>query len=191
MKKLLIFGLFVAVLAFLVFYVLPRGARQQPSASEAQPAPWNSGAMHSTFAGVQVREVDPAHAELVFSYDLDNNTESDYRLTKGPSTVVMTRLKSNGTLSSDEPVDIVNSVFLPAKNRTRISLQVMHPFNWPAGLVPGQIGPANQEKFRAIVAEEVANYSGFVLFDQSTHFQIELPGGWQELHPSPNTAGLN
>jgi hypothetical protein len=53
------------------------------------------------------------------------------------------------------------------------------------------MGPVNQEKFRTIVAEEVANYSGFVVFDQATHFQIELPGGWQELQTTPNTAGLN
>jgi hypothetical protein len=50
----------------------------------------------------------------------------------------------------------------------------------------------NQVKFRQLVADEVANLSGFVMFDTATHFQIELPGGWQELQqPSASAAGLN
>ncbi len=66
-----------------------------------------------------------------FSYDLDNNTDADYRFAKGAGTVVMTRLKSNGSLSSEAPIELNNSVFLPARNRTRIALQVTRPFNWP------------------------------------------------------------
>ena len=191
MKKLLIFAIFAGVLAYLVLFVLPRVPRQEPAVQRVQPSPWNSGAVQSTFAGVQVREVDAAHATLVFFYDLDNNTDTDYRFAKGASTVVMTRLKSNGSLSSEEPIELDNSVFLPARNRTRIALQVTRPFNWPSGLPEAQIGPINQVKFRQLVADEVANLSGFAMFDQATHFQIELPGGWQELQPSASTAGVN
>ena len=82
-------------------------------------------------------------------------------------------------------------MFLPARNRTRIALQVTRPFNWPSGLPATQIGPVNQVKFRQLVADEVANLSGFVMFDTATHFQIELPGGWQELQTSASAAGLN
>jgi len=105
--------------------------------------------------------------------------------------VVMTRLKSNGSLSSQEPIELNNSVFLPARNRTRIALQVTRPFNWPSGLPATQIGPVNQVKFQQLVADEVANLSGFVMFDTTTHFQIELPGGWQELQAPTSAAGLN
>ena len=55
----------------------------------------------------------------------------------------------------------------------------------------GQIGAANQDKFRALVAQQVGNFSGFVLFDQATHTQIELPGGWQQLQTPVASAGLN
>ncbi|MFZ3216371.1 MAG: hypothetical protein WA192_09965 [Candidatus Acidiferrales bacterium] len=192
MKKLLIFVVFAAVLASLILFVLPRFPRQERVARPAPPAsPWNSGAIQGTFAGVEVREADPTHATLLFSYDLDNNTSLDYRFTKGPGTVVMTRLKSDGSLSSAEPIELDNSAFLPARNRTRIAVQITRPFNWPAGMAPGQIGPVNQEKFRQFVSEEVANLSGFALFDQATHFQVELPGGWQELQMSASAAGLN
>ena len=128
---------------------------------------------------------------LVFSFDLDNNTDTDYRFGKGPNTVVMSRLKSDGSLRSDDSIELDTSVFVPARNRTRIAVQVTRPFNWPPGLPETQIGPINQVKFRQFVADEVANVSGFVLFDQASHFQIELPGGWQELQQSANAAGLN
>ena len=191
MKTLVLFSLVVACLLVLVVLVLPRtppNEPAQPPAATAAPV-WNASAVQSSFAGVQVKEVDATHAALIFSYDLDNNTDVDYRVAKGPATVVMTRLKSSGSVSSEEPVELDNSVFLPARNRTRIAVEVTRNFNWPTGLPGTQIGPVNQEKFRGLVAQEVANLSGFVLFDQAEHFQIELPGGWPELSAGNTVPG--
>jgi len=190
MKKLLIFAALICLLALMIFRVLPHSGNQ-PTAKVASPASvWNSGAVHSTFTGVQIHELDATHAELIFSYDLENNTDTDFQITKGPSTVVMTRLKSNSTLSSEEPVELDHSVFLPARNRIRMSLKIARLFNWPTGLPVGQIGPVNQDKFRALVSQEVGGISGFVVFDQATHLQIELPGGWQDLRAPSAVAQL-
>jgi hypothetical protein len=188
MKTLIIFSILVACLLVLVVFVLPRAPQNEVAEKRVQAPLWNSSAIQSRFAGVQVKEVDPTHAKLIFSYDLDNNTDTDYHVATGPTTVVMTRLKSSGSVSSQEQVELSNSIFLPARNRTHIAVEVARNFNWPTGLSETQIGPVNQEKFRALVSQEVANVSGFVLFDQTTHFQIELPGGWQELQ-SRGTAG--
>lgn len=188
MKTLIILSLLVACLLVVVVFVLPRTPAPEP-ATQHTPAPvWNTSAIQSTFAGVQVKEVDPTHANLIFSYDLDNNTDTDYQVTKGPTTVVMTRLASSGSVSSDEPVALGNSVFLPARNRTRVTLELTKNFNWPGQMYGAQVGPVNQEKFRTLVAQEVGNLSGFVLFDQAAHFQIELPGDWQELQKRPVAA---
>jgi hypothetical protein len=191
MKTLVIFSILVACILVLVVFVLPRTPANEPVEQRAAAPVWNSSAIQSSFAGVQVKEVDPTHAALIFSYDLDNTTDADYQLTKGPSTVVMTRLKAGGSVSSAEPVELDNSVFLPARNRTRIAVEIKRNFNWPASLPGTQIGPVNQEKFRGLVSQEVANLSGFVVFDQATHFQIELPGGWQELSARNLAAGQN
>jgi hypothetical protein len=191
MKILLIFVIFAAVLGMVIWFGVPRGPRQETVAYKPQPSPWNSNAIQSTFAGAQVQEADPTHATVLFFFDLDNNTDTDYHFAKGAGTVVMTRLKSNGSLSSEQPIELNNSVFLPARNRTRIAVQVTRSFNWPSGLPGGQIGPVNQLKFRQLVADQVANLSGFAMFDTATHFQIELPGGWQELQTSASAAGLN
>lgn len=191
MRKLLIFVLFLCVLALVVIEIFPRLQRQDAASKPAQPSVWNSVSLSGTFAGLQVHQVDPTHVQLIFYYDLDNETDADYQLTKGPGTVVMTRLKSNGSLSSDEPMELDHSVFLPARNRTRISLLTTQAFNWPAGLQAGPMGPANQDKFRTLVTQQVGSVSGFVLFDQAKHIQIELPGGWQELPAPTAAANLN
>jgi len=191
MKKLLIFVLFVCVLALLAIQILSRTTHQEPAAKASPPPAWNAGSVRGTFAGLEVHEADPSHVQLIFYYDVDNSTDSDYQLAKGPGTVVMTRLKSNGSLSSDIAIELDHSVFVPARNRTRVSLQSTQSFSWPSGMQAGQIGPENEDKFRTLVAQQVGNFSGFVLFDQATHTQIELPGGWQQLQAPVAAAGLN
>ncbi len=188
MKTLIIISILVACLLVLVVFVMPRTPMAEPADKHSAAPVWNTSAIQSTFAGVQVKEVDPTHANLIFSYDLDNNTDTDYQVTKGATTVVMTRLATSGSVSSEEPVALGNSVFLPARNRTRVTLELTKNFNWPGQMYGAQVGPVNQEKFRTLVAQEVGNLSGFVLFDQATHFQIELPGDWQELQKHPAVA---
>jgi len=186
--------LLIVIIAFLsaaalLFLVLGRSSKQ--AVSPKQPEGWNSNAIRSSFEGVQVKEVDPAHAALMFSYDLENTTDSDYHLSNDPKVVIMARLKSNGCLRTEDSTQIDNSVFLPARTRARIALEVTYSFNWPAQMFPGQVGPVTQEKFRSFVAAKVADLQGFILFDQTARYQIELPSGWQELQPPAASATDN
>jgi hypothetical protein len=191
MRTILTLAVFAILLAILGYLIVPRVPKLDSPATAATSV-WNPNAVRSTLTGVQVRELDPNHASIVFSYDLDNETGADYQLAKGPSTVIMTRLKADGALVSNDAIQLDNSVFLPAHNRTRISFQVAQPFRWPNELVPGRMGPITQDKYRSLLAQEVGNASGFVLFDQNTHYQIELPGGWGDLQPAkPGAAPAN
>src|ERR1700679_4054721 len=132
MKTLVVFSILVACLLVLVVFVLPRAPVNDAVEKRSQASVWNSSAIQSSFAGVQVKEVDATHAKLIFSYDLDNKTDTDYKVASGPTTVVMTGLKSNGSVGSEEPVALDASVFLPARNRTRIAVEITRNFNWPA-----------------------------------------------------------
>jgi hypothetical protein len=182
MKTIFTLAVFAILLALLGYLVVPLIPRQ-----EAQPAApatvWNPGAVRAELNGIQVREIDPNHASIVFYYDLDNQTDGDYQMAKGSSTVVMTRLKSDGTLMPNDNLHLENSVFVPAHNRTRISFSASQPFRWPSGMALEHMGPINQDKYRALIAQEVNGASGFVLFDQTAHYQIELPGAWPDLQP--------
>ncbi len=151
------------------------------SQSLAKPAnPWNSRAIESALAGVRVREIDPSKSEVVFVYDLDNKTDNDYQLAKGPTVVIMSRLKSSGSLTSEKQVTLISSAFVPARNRTRIELGVTRAFDWPA-----RMDAASEMRIRQLVAGEIADLTGFVLFDQGTRYQIELPGTWPEIDKAP------
>jgi hypothetical protein len=147
---------------------------------------WNEGAIRGTLAAVRVRELDPTHAAVIFFYDLENRTDSDYRLASGPNVVIMSRLQSNGILSGDQPINLDAAAFVPAKNRTRIALEITHAFDWPA-----QRDGAGERQLRQFVADEVSGLASFVLFDQSTHYQIELATSSPELQTEPSASAQN
>jgi len=182
-KKLGWVGLAVCALALLIF-IVARFSRLRPSSPPADA--WNSGAIQSTLAGVRVREVDSTHAAVVFFYDLDNRTNIDYRLSSGPDVVIMNRLQPTGSLSSDEPINLDSAAFVPARNRTRVALEISHAFNWPV-----QKDAAAERQVRQFVADQVAGVEGFVLFDQATRYQIELAALSPAFQQAPASTGQN
>jgi hypothetical protein len=166
-------GLLLAIIA-------ASGRLPQERAMADPPTAWNSRAIHSTFAGVRVREIDLSKSEIVFLYDLDNKTDNDYQLAKGPAVVIMSRLKSSGSLSSEKQVALASPAFVPARNRTRIELGITRAFNWPA-----RMDASSEMRIRQLVAGELGDLEGFVLFDQGMRYQIELPGTWPSSEKAP------
>lgn len=164
---LLGFSLAVALTAGILLYV-QRGRRL--------PEPWNSSAITATYAGAQLRELDSGNAALYLTYEVQNHTDSDYQLMDGPGALVMSRLRVDGSLSSQQQVRLSYPTFLPARQRARVALEVRSPFSWP---VDGD--PAYQDKLRDFVKKKLVDVQAFVLFDQADRFDIEFPSGWQEL----------
>ena len=164
-----------ALLAILLLGVLLwfTGRLPQSEISAKSAAPWNPHALQITYAGVRVREIDASKAAVVFLYDVDNRSQSDYQLVKGPDVMVMSRLKSSGTLSSERPVTLSASAFVPVNNRTRIALEIAEPFSWPA-----RMDASSEARFKELIAQETGDLDGFVIFDQAHRCQIDLPGSW-------------
>jgi hypothetical protein len=172
----------VCVTAIVVIAVQYRRA----SAAGSPANSWNESAIKGTLAAVRVRELDPTHAAVIFFYDLENRTDNDYRLASGPDVVIMSRLQANGILSGDQQINLDAAAFVPAKNRTRIALEITHAFDWPA-----QRDGAGERQLRQFVADEVSGLASFVLFDQSTHYQIELATSSPELQTEPTSSVQN
>lgn len=148
---------------------------------------WNTKAIESTLAGIRVKEIDPAHAAVVFFYDLDNRTDTDYRLASGPNVVIMSRLQPSGSLSSDQQVNLDANAFVPAKNRTRIGIEISRAFAWPSAR-----DASAERQIRQLVADQVAGLEGFVLFDQTTRYEIDLAAASPEFQVEPaTTSGTN
>jgi hypothetical protein len=175
-KKMMVRAAWIAAGVCSLAVVLLAVEFHRSGSTSAAPNSWNSGAIHGTLAAVRVRELDPAHAAVIFFYDLENRTDSDYRLSSGPNVVIMSRLQSGGILSSDQQITLDAAAFVPAKNRTRIALEITHGFEWPA-----QRDAAAEKQLRQFVVDQVSGLEGFVLFDQGTRYQIELATSTPEL----------
>jgi hypothetical protein len=183
-KKIVLIGTFACVFLLLLALILGRYSRPATAAATTVASPWNTHAIEGALAGVRVQEVDSGHAAVVFLYDLDNRTSTDYRLAKGPNVVIMSRLKTSDSLSADDPADIESGAFLPAGNRARVAIEVVQPFAWP-----NQKDAAADRNFRDLVAGRVAGLRGFVLFDQAARYQIELPAELAGLQQSSAAVG--
>ena len=146
----------------------------QSSESGAAKAvrPSESEAITATYVGIEVDEIDQAHATLFFSYDLENNTDIDYRLANIPDVYIVAR-GTDGSLSPEEALRLSYPTFLPAKQRVRIAIEDARSFAW----LP-ESDPGSDDKLKNFVRERLRNIAGFVLFDQVDHIQIELPSGW-------------
>jgi hypothetical protein len=167
-NKLPLLGFLLALaLAAAVLYVRSRGGA---------PKPWNSNAITASYVGAQLRELDSGNAALYLAYEVQNHTDSDYRLADGAEALVMSRLRADGSLSSQEQVRLSYPTFLPARQRARVALEIPSPFGWPA-----DGDPAFQDKLRDFVNQKLMEVQTFVLFDQTDRFEIEFPSGWQEL----------
>jgi hypothetical protein len=140
------------------------------------PKPWNSSAITATYVGAQLRELDSGNAAMYLAYEVQNHTDSDYQLADGPRALVMSRLRADGSLSSQEQVRLSYATFLPARLRARVALEIPSPFTWPA-----DNDPAFQDRLRDLVNQKLTEVQAFVLFDQADRFEIEFPSNWQEL----------
>lgn len=147
---------------------------------------WDANAIRARYVGAQLTETDPQHASLLLTYELTSNADSDARLADGPGFTVVSRLKSDRSLSSQEEIVVSYPAFLPAHQSARIALEVRHPLAWPDAK-----DPEMQNRLKEFVSQRLADVEGFVLFDQPDHFQIEFPSGWQDLNVASGAEPAN
>ncbi len=139
------------------------------------PQPWNTHAITATYEFVTTPE---GKNDIVYVYTLQNNTNEDYRLTEGSGVDIFHRLLREKsiyrTLGEEPKIDF--PVFVPASGRATV---VIDDHSEYSGQKPSD---GDSKKLRANVQEFVKvkhpNLGGFVLFDQTHRYQIELPKGW-------------
>lgn len=141
-----------------------------------QQANWNQATISAGYIGSQLKEIDKTRSSLIISYDLENNTDTDYHLADGPGVVILSKLKSDGSYSQEQPIRLAYPVFLPARQHARLAIEITQAFNWPGEQEAGYL-----DKMRNFVKERLENVGEFVLFDQNNHWQLELPSGWEQL----------
>ena len=180
-KQLLIIASSAAVVLLLAILTLGRPIFKKPP-QEVRTG-WNREGIKAAYVAAQLREVDKAHSSLILSYDLSNLTDLDYRLTDGTGLVIMSRLKGDGSLSQEESIHLSYPVFLPARQRARLAIEISRAFPWP------REDSHYEEKLKEFVKQRLSDVRGFVLFDEASHSQIDLPAAWPGLQDKTQTGG--
>lgn len=180
-KQLLIITSSVVVLLLLAILTLSTPVFKRPPKEER--VGWNHDGIRAAYVAAQLREVDKTHSSLILSYDLNNQTDLDYRLTEGAGVAIMSRLKGDGSLSQEESIHLSYPVFLPARQRARLAIEISRAFPWP------REDGHYEEKLKEFVKQRLGDVRGFVLFDEASHSQIDLPAAWSELQDQTQSGG--
>jgi hypothetical protein len=136
---------------------------------------WDSRALTATYDFV-TSEGDPQH--IVFAYTLQNNTNQDYRLDGHEDIELVNKLLTEKSIyrPTDKGPEMRFPVFVPANGRTTFL------FDEPSEYAAKNADDSDPERHRANVQEFVkdtyANVDGFILFDHTHMYQIDLPKGW-------------
>jgi hypothetical protein len=143
------------------------------SSRPTPPKPWNTTAIVAKNSpGFSVSDDGKM---IEFTYALENAGRSDYRIDSASDIEILGRLK-DGTLSEPLP-DTVRRldlpVFVPAGQRAVISLSVAFA-NMPTR-DSADTDAAFHERIRGYLRENADNVGGFVIFDSTNRYEIDLP----------------
>lgn len=171
---LLVGGLAGVAILLLSIFAINRYSSKGPTKEVSTG--WSRGPVRAAYIGSQLKEIDKAHSSLIISYDLQNDTDSDYHLADGPGLFILSRMKSDGSLSQEQPIRLSYPVFLPARQHARLAVEITQPFAWPS-----QEDSASLDRMRNFVKQRLEDIGEFVLYDELNHQRVELPCGWAEL----------
>lgn len=174
-KSLLITGVSAGA-GLLLVVALTVGGTAANRAHNGAVKPWNDKVFKAKYVGSQLKEGGRGAATLTVSYELENVTDVDYHLAEGSGLVIARKLVSGGGLSQEEPIRLSYPAFVPARQSVRIGIEITRPFEWPP-----EDDAAYVTRLREFVKDRLANTRGFVVFDEKSRCEIDLPSGWDEL----------
>lgn len=161
---------------------------------------WNTQALKASLDSI---DTEGERDNLVFEYMVENTTSSDYRVSSAGELSVAARLTAQKGLTMDREqkgLRLDYPIFIPAGQRVRLTVHLMeYSYSsenvidkairgtaegpWEKYRVPPAAGAdtttqKHREEVKAYVAEELKNLDGFVIFDESHRYEIELPRDW-------------
>ncbi len=147
--------------------------------------PWNRGAITADY--YRVSTTDQPDSKLEFEYVLENKTDKDYELQKYLAPKIAARLEDTNSLTGfaeENEIVLKLPVFIPAHQKTRINISMpSYGFSATTHLTSSST-PDERHKYYAEIAahvtKQMSNLNGFVLFDESNRYQVELLGGWKK-----------
>jgi hypothetical protein len=148
----------------------------------ARPKPWNKTALTASFSTFEFdTRPQAASYKVVFSYDVQNTTQQNYEFQ--PSSLTLLALLSEGNSLSNEfghyqaeqPM-LDGPAFIPAQGKVRVRVIVF--YEYPSEWTPDEKN--DEEKVEAALSHRLRELSGFVAYDKTNHYEIDMPEGWSK-----------
>jgi hypothetical protein len=143
------------------------------------PQPWNKQAITAEYDYV-LPEGDKNN--LSFRYVLQNNSDSDYRISSDGEIEITAKLKrEQGFQQFSHFVTTEYPIFVPAKSRVRIAINIPYPYP-----IKEKENPTDDERKQyttnvaKYVTDKMGDLDGFVMFDTSNRYEIDFPNGWEQ-----------
>ena len=156
------------------------------------PKPRNISAIRGSYYRVE-RIQENKDWRLNFEFILENTTDTDYELSKESTYRIAGKLLDTNSLTGfaeNYQIFIKLPLFVPAHQKTRIDV-ALPQYDVD---VPKPINASLEELHKhydavaQAVSEKMANLNGFMIFDENTRYQIDLPGDWKkEKHENKGT----
>lgn len=169
--KFAAFGGAFAIIAILIIgLLLWNDSRPKP------PKPWNTLAIIAKYDSMDISNRDNIG---VFHYTVENNTDYDYRLTAGPNVTLMAKLNKEQNLIPADQLSFTEPVFVPSKHRVAFYINFTHPiFREFRDSIANKSVKDRNDVFRKYLNAKLPNLDGFVLFDETTRYEIIFPKKW-------------
>ena len=144
------------------------------------PKPWDANAITATFEHTDT--IGDNH-HLRFLYSMENHTDFDYKIETANLRVTAVIGQGNSLFGGAGQVKFEDeSVFLPAKQRALISLE-LPAYKYPGSDVLLRDTPDERKKYRDAVQkyvnDELPKLNGFAAFDEINRYRINFPDGWK------------
>jgi hypothetical protein len=141
----------------------------------SRPQPWNDKAMVTEYADLRISSTGSAYNNIEANYFVTNMSNMDYQLSK--SNIVMVKVPGSSGLREAPDVAIAQDFFIPAKQKVSVSfrlpLQNRDIFN-------EAVTKKNQVEIKKLLAKELQDVDGFVVFDPLAKYQISFSNGWKK-----------
>lgn len=157
-----------------------------------RPKPWTERALSATFTTMSFKTQASETSYLIeFYYDIQNNTDSTYRL--NPDSLVLMARSSTGGLTKEwgnyqtSDATLTGPAFIPAHSKVGVTLRTT--YQYPTEFTADDKDDA--KKVLKSVNRRLAELTGIVIFDEALHYRIDLDAPWQKWDDVKNVAKNN
>ncbi len=140
--------------------------------------PWNTSAITASFDSI---DTEGDTNTMVFVYTLQNNTDVDYQVQDDRFIHIGATLQRSKSFSfeTSEFLRTDYPIYVPAKNRVRFKIHVKYPYSIREDMAASDdVRHDWQTSICKFVDDNLSNLSGFVLMDDNSRFQVNMPNAW-------------